>query len=210
MSSEYISGSLETSGSAVVGGGLTVSGNTVLGGRVTVKGFLDAQNIKTPCKGLFKTEEELGEKYPDPLVGWWALVGSSEPLTLYRASGGEWENIGTDTFTIKIECDSLVSQIEAETSAREAADTALQANIDAEAKERKYQDDSLADGIEQTIDTLQSEMDERKAADESLRAELEAYSDNSVDNEAAERKAADTALSERVGALEASMTQSVA
>ncbi|MCD8266942.1 MAG: hypothetical protein LUC33_07300, partial [Prevotellaceae bacterium] len=137
MSTEYISGGLETTGSAVVGGSLTVAGGTTLNGRVTVKGFLEAPNIKTPCKGLFASEKELLAQFPNPMSGWWALVGSSSPLSLYRASGGAWECIGTDTFTIEIENSSVVSAVEelqdklaTETSDRKAQDTTLQASID--------------------------------------------------------------------------------
>ena len=74
-----------------VGGDVEVRGGSVFGHDVTIKGWLDARNIKHPCKGMYASVENLKAAYPSPLPGWFALVGDTLPADVYRAWDGEWE-----------------------------------------------------------------------------------------------------------------------
>ena len=91
---ENIQGNLSTSRNITAGGHLNVRGNSVFDHNVVIKGWLDAKNIKGPCKGLYASEETLNEAYPKPMPGWYALVGNTLPAAVYRAEGGKW--VATD------------------------------------------------------------------------------------------------------------------
>ena len=46
-------------------------------------------------KGLFPSSNALNSAYPSPEVGWWALVGTTSPYTLYDCvTQGTWRNTG--------------------------------------------------------------------------------------------------------------------
>lgn len=45
-------------------------------------------------KGLFKTEDALKLQYPNPLPGFWALVGETAPFQIYVEEGGQWKPSG--------------------------------------------------------------------------------------------------------------------
>ena len=86
----HIDGDIACGGNSTVGKNLKVQGDSTLKGDVKIEGWLDATNIKTPCKGLFSTSDELKKAYPNPMEGWYALVGENIPATIYKVSGGEW------------------------------------------------------------------------------------------------------------------------
>ena len=77
-----------------VGGSAKVNGSAVVTGGLKVKGWLDAVNVKGPNKGLYVSQANLNENYPNPQEGWWALVkdeNSGDCLgRLYLAQGGVW------------------------------------------------------------------------------------------------------------------------
>lgn len=75
---------------AVVGGDATVRGSLEAGHNVIVRGWLDAPHQKGVCRGLYESSATLESDQPQPHNGWWALVGASFPLALYRAYGGKW------------------------------------------------------------------------------------------------------------------------
>lgn len=78
-----------------VGGDSTVRGKSLVKGNLKVEGWLDARNIKAPCKGWFLTEGRLLEAYPEPNEGWYALVGPTLPAQLYRADENKtWQATG--------------------------------------------------------------------------------------------------------------------
>lgn len=85
-----IPGDASVSGNVNIGGKATVQRSGHVKGHLKVDGWLDAPNIKSPCKGLFTTLAKLQELYPHPLGGWWALVGTSLPTDIYVASDGAW------------------------------------------------------------------------------------------------------------------------
>ena len=91
---EDIQGSLSVSRGVTAGGDLTVRGNSEFGHNVVVKGWLDARNVKGPCKGLYASAEALSDAYPSPSPGWYALVGDALPADIYRADGGKWVATG--------------------------------------------------------------------------------------------------------------------
>ena len=84
-------------GDMTVNGGLNVGGNTKVTGNLRVEGTLDAKKVKQPCKGLFPTATALQTAYPEPEVGWWAVVGESVPGPLYRCdTAGTWSPVLDD------------------------------------------------------------------------------------------------------------------
>ena len=82
----HIDGDIACGGNSTVGRDLKVQGKSTLKGDVKIEGWLDAENIKTPCKGLFSTSDELKKAYPNPMEGWYALVGENIPATINKVS----------------------------------------------------------------------------------------------------------------------------
>lgn len=82
---KQIDGDVAIGRTVTAGGNATVRGNVVVGHNLKVEGWLDARNIKGPCKGLFLTEGELEAAYPHPQRGWWGLVGETTPADVYVA-----------------------------------------------------------------------------------------------------------------------------
>lgn len=93
---ERINGALAVTAATSIAGDTAIGGNARVSGNLEVGGWLDAPNIRTPCKGLFPSLESLYRAYPCPRPGWWALVGESLPAQIYRAAGREWEYTGQE------------------------------------------------------------------------------------------------------------------
>lgn len=89
-----IKGNLAVSCNSTTAGHSTTRGNAEVKGNLKVGGWLDAPNIKTPCKGLFDSEEALITAYPRARPGWWALVGPAIPAKIYIADFGKWTDSG--------------------------------------------------------------------------------------------------------------------
>ncbi|MBQ9076252.1 MAG: hypothetical protein IJY31_00190 [Muribaculaceae bacterium] len=89
-----IPGNAAISGNVSIGGRIISQGNGHIKGNLKVEGWLDAPNIKSPCKGLFTSLDKLQSLYPSPSSGWWALVGTTLPADIYAACGGEWTATG--------------------------------------------------------------------------------------------------------------------
>ncbi|MDE6345372.1 MAG: hypothetical protein K2L55_01715 [Muribaculaceae bacterium] len=87
---KQIDGSVAVVRNVAIGGRATVRGSAVIGHDLKVEGRLEARNIKGSDKGLFKTATNLNEAYPNPQVGWWALVGETLPAQVYLSMGGAW------------------------------------------------------------------------------------------------------------------------
>lgn len=91
-----IDGDISIGRNVALGGRAEISGSVSVGLNLTVDGWLEAKNIKGVNKGLFKTETQLRESYPNPHYGWWALVAiegsaASDHLgQLYIADGENW------------------------------------------------------------------------------------------------------------------------
>lgn len=108
---ENIQGDLSTSRDITAGGHLNVRGNSVFGHNVVIKGWLDAKNIKGPCKGLYASEETLNEAYPKPMPGWYALVGNTLPANVYRSDGGKWVATGEQGGEVNLYLDQLEEDV---------------------------------------------------------------------------------------------------
>lgn len=108
---ENIQGNLSTSRDITAGGHLNVRGNSVFGHNVVIKGWLDAKNIKGPCKGLYASEETLNEAYPKPMPGWYALVGNTLPANVYRSDGSKWVATGEQGGEVNLYLDQLEEDV---------------------------------------------------------------------------------------------------
>ncbi len=108
-----IRGDLSVCCSATVAGRLTAGGNAVVKGNLKVGGWLDAKNLRHPCKGLFADAESLLRSFPRPMPGWWAFVGHGFPADIYMAVGGRWEGTGETGGDISVDLEVYDSQIEA-------------------------------------------------------------------------------------------------
>ena len=54
-----------------------------------------AKNSSTRAKGLFESESALKSRWPSPLVGDWAIVGTTVPGTVWQCkTAGTWTNTG--------------------------------------------------------------------------------------------------------------------
>lgn len=111
LKNEAIQGNLSTSRDITAGGHLNVRGNSVFGHNVVIKGWLDAKNIKGPCKGLYASEETLNEAYPKPMPGWYALVGNTLPANVYRSDGGKWVATGEQGGEVNLYFDQLEEDV---------------------------------------------------------------------------------------------------
>lgn len=108
---ENIQGDLSTSRDITAGGHLNVRGNSVFGHNVVIKGWLDAKNIKGPCKGLYSSEDALNKAYPKPMPGWYALVGNTLPANVYRSDGGKWVATGEQGGEVNLYLDQLEEDV---------------------------------------------------------------------------------------------------
>lgn len=86
-----IDGDVTIGRNTTIGGDTRVRGNATIGGNLRVQGWLEAKNIKTVNKGLFRTPQELNALYPRARLGWYAGVEAStneiETLGLSVAQG---------------------------------------------------------------------------------------------------------------------------
>lgn len=108
---ENIQGNLSTSRDITAGGHLNVRGNSVFDHNVVIKGWLDAKNIKGPCKGLYASEDALNKAYPKPMPGWYALIGDTLPAAIYRAEGGKWVATGEQGGEVNLYLDQLEEDV---------------------------------------------------------------------------------------------------
>ena len=111
LNNEAIQGNLSVSRDHVVGGHLKARGNSQFEHNVVIKGWLDAKNIKGPCKGLYASEEALKKAYPKPMPGWYALVGDTLPADVYRVDGGEWVATGEKGGEVNLYLDQLEQDV---------------------------------------------------------------------------------------------------
>lgn len=55
----------------------------------------DSADVSSSAKGIFASQAALNTAYPNPIVGWYAYVGNSIPLALYKCeTTGTWINTG--------------------------------------------------------------------------------------------------------------------
>lgn len=89
-----------------IGGNIVLQGKAYLKGSVKIDGWLDAPNIKTVNKGLFLTLDSLQSEYPEPIQGWWAVVGDLANGYIYAVNNGKWVKTSTKfTEIVNLEID---------------------------------------------------------------------------------------------------------
>lgn len=108
---ESLQGNLSVSRDITAGGHLTARGNSVFDHNVVIKGWLDAKNIKGPCKGLYASLDALKAAYPRPMPGWYALVGDTLPAAVYRTEGDEWVATGEQGGEVNLYLDQLENDV---------------------------------------------------------------------------------------------------
>ena len=55
----------------------------------------DDTEVSTSAKGIFESKAALTAAYPNPKAGWYAYIGTSLPLTIYKCvTDGTWTNSG--------------------------------------------------------------------------------------------------------------------
>ncbi len=84
---QEIRGDLSVSHSLSTGGHLRIGGAMRVKGDVKIEGLLDAPNIVGPCKGAFRSLEELAKVWPKPVNGWWAIVGGIPGTPVFGYDG---------------------------------------------------------------------------------------------------------------------------
>lgn len=107
-----IKGDLEVCCSATVAGRMVARGAALIKGNLKVEGWLDAKNVRAPCKGLFANVDALTSSYPEPMPGWWALVGNTIPARIYLAKNRRWMDTGEDGGEISVDLDAYDHAIE--------------------------------------------------------------------------------------------------
>lgn len=85
-----IDGDVSIGRNVALGGGAYVEGNSIFKSDVRIDGWLIAKNIQGPNKGLFTTLAALEAAFPTPEPGWWAVVGTETPWTVYHVENGRW------------------------------------------------------------------------------------------------------------------------
>lgn len=177
----------------VVGGNSTIRGMVTVGHNLKVEGWLEARNVKTPLKGLFKDEETLQRVYPHPQPGWWALVGDALPAALYVAdcsgkasNGPTWMATGREAgeLTLELNCyDERLGAIEERMSAQETGLRDLSDELTAAVKDCAGEFaridaahgalSEFVDGLSGALATVKARCDEREAAAAETAAALE-------------------------------------
>lgn len=111
MKGSNIDGDLSIGRNVATGGSLTTQGDAYIKGSAKITGWLDAENIKGANKGLFASEEKLKEAYPEPLAGWWAIVGETLPGDVYIVNDGQWVATGEKSENIYIDDEQFREQL---------------------------------------------------------------------------------------------------
>lgn len=232
MKNNNFDGDVSVGRNLATGGDANIQGSATIGHNLKVKGWLEADNIKDTCKGMFETVEKLRLAYPLPKDGWWALVGDSLPAKIYLAEAGEWNASGGTSGLPTLDSQQLedilgnfpamqedisnnkkaIDQTKENLSALQQQHTldksALDATIATEQAERSQTDLNLQEAIDAEVQSRTSEDNaiKQKLATETLNRQA---GDNSLDGkitaETTARTDADTALGKRIDNLSTAM-----
>lgn len=140
-----VDGDVAVGRNAEVGGDVDIQGKGKVRGTLRVEGFLDAPHIKGAQKGLFRSEEELNEAYPNPHAGWFAIVLDPADETkgfLYRAEKNAWVKSAETAHPYEFIVDSInvfasKGELEDERSRAENAEMQLRTDMETETTNRK-------------------------------------------------------------------------
>ena len=143
------------------------------------------------------------------------VVHSHADGAIFYAHGGMWHQVAKE-----VDLQSTIASLASEASTREAADTTLQANIDAEAATRAADDTTEANtrsgadaALSARLDVLEADPTTATAVAAGDAATLSsgyAYTDAEIATEASARTSADASLSGRLDVLEADPTTATA
>ena len=143
------------------------------------------------------------------------MVHSHADGAIFYAHGGMWHQVAKE-----VDLQSTIASLASEASTREAADTTLQANIDAEAATRAADDTTEANtrsgadaALSARLDVLEADPTTATAVAAGDAATLSsgyAYTDAEIATEASARTSADASLSGRLDVLEADPTTATA
>ena len=89
-----VDGDLSVGRNVNVGGKMTAQGDGHFKGGLRVDGWLEANNVECANKGVFSSLSKLRAAYPNPMAGWWAIVGTSLPGAVYEVTNGQWVATG--------------------------------------------------------------------------------------------------------------------
>jgi hypothetical protein len=155
--SKQIVGDVAVGRHVYIGGNANVSGNATIKQNLKVDGWLDAKNIKHTNKGLFPSLEALNEAYPEPELGWYALVGEKIPAKIYIVEDGEWKDSNKMSSDLNVDLTNYVTKGKLETELAEVTETSN--NAITIANEASAQVGAMGDQIannQSAIATLQS------------------------------------------------------
>ena len=143
------------------------------------------------------------------------VVHSHADGAIFYAHGGMWHQVAKE-----VDLQSTISSLASEASTREAADTTLQANIDAEAATRAADDTTEANtrygadaALSGRLDVLEADPTTATAVaagDAATLSSANTYTDGEIATEASARTASDASLSGRLDVLEADPTTATA
>lgn len=155
--SKQIVGDVAVGRHVYIGGNANVSGNATIKQNLKVDGWLDAKNIKHTNKGLFPSSNALNEAYPEPELGWYALVGERIPAKIYIVEDGEWKDSNKESNDLEVTLTDYVTKGELQTELTEVTETSN--NAISIANEASTQVSAMGDQIsnnQSAIATLQS------------------------------------------------------
>ena len=123
INTKQIDGDVSVGRNATLGGRARIAGSVSVGHNLKVDGWLEAPNIKSTNKGVFKRLEDLTKAYPTPQRGWIAGVLKQSAETesaetkaefiVYVCNGEGWSSTGKtmefslDDYTLKTEVQDL-------------------------------------------------------------------------------------------------------
>ena len=97
LKTTHIDGDLSVSRHTTIGGRTHIQSSLKVGHNVKVEGWLEARNIRDNNKGVYRNEQALNAAYPEPEVGWWAIIIADNTENhighLYIAEGGKWVGV---------------------------------------------------------------------------------------------------------------------
>lgn len=155
--SKQIVGDVAVGRHVYIGGNANVSGNATIKQNLKVDGWLDAKNIKHTNKGLFPSIDALNEAYPEPELGWYALVGDTIPAEIYIVEDGVWKDSNKESNDLEVTLTNYVTKGELQAELTEVTETSN--NAITIANEASTQVSAMGDQIasnRSAIATLQS------------------------------------------------------
>ena len=143
------------------------------------------------------------------------VVHSHADGAIFYAHGGMWHQVARE-----VDLQTTIASLASEASTREAADTTLQANIDAEAATRAADDTTEANtrsgadaALSARLDVLEADPTTATAVaagDAATLSSANTYTDGEIATEASARTSADASLSGRLDVLETDPTTATA